>query len=274
MKKKLLLFLALAVTGVMARSQNSEETNFNMNRRATEPFLFSLSTLTPEDLKWSIDYSGSYGERIVGPMGFDGVSQQFGIKGYLGKRFTVYANASIGFPGKSNTTTAQQAELIRNFLGGKKALGLRFGAGLGVRNDFSNVTSLLGRATLSFETLRLKTTGNMLFEKALASNRDAIDIITSLGIHYQLVGELYGGLEAIGEDLEGFWEEEEAEGGAKLLVGPSFNLVPKQNRFSFSLSGGPVFYSTKNQQSNPEAIRELPNQSGLMVRSSEIYNLS
>ena len=36
--------------------------------------------------------------------------------------------------------------------------------------------------------------------------------------------------EVIGEDLEGFWEAEGAEGGARLLVGPSIRLAPGPGR--------------------------------------------
>lgn len=274
MNKKLLTLLIAVLTRTVVYAQNNEGTDFSVAKRTPEPFLFSVYTLTPQDLKWSFDYSGSYGERVSGPFGFEGISQQLGIKGYLGNRITLYANAALGFAGENNVSSAQRAEVIRNFLGGKKAQGFRLGAGLGVGKDFSNTFSMLSRITLGYETTRWKTCGNILFEKAFAGNRDAIDVITSMGVHYRLAGEFYGGMEAVGEDLEGFWDEEEAEGGAKLLIGPSFNLAPKKSRLSFSLSGGPVFYATRNQQSNPDAIRELPSQSGLMVRARVIFNLS
>ncbi len=274
MNKKILTFLAAGIMGTASLAQNPEVTNFSVDKRTPEPFLYSVSSLTPEDLKWSFDYSGSYGERVSGPFGYEGVSQQFAVKGYLGSQFTLYANAAFGFPGDKNVASAQQAEIIRNFLGGKKAMGFRLGAGLGVRRDFSNVKSALGRVTMAYEADRWKAGGNLLFEKAFASNRDAIDVITSLGFHYRMVGNFFGGFEAIGEDLEGFWDEEEAEGGAKLMIGPSLNLAPKKSKFSFSLSGGPVFYATQNEATNPEAIRELPSQAGLTIRARIIYSLS
>lgn len=274
MNKRLTVLFILVVTGLTALAQNQDDNNIFTTKRTPESFLFSVSTLTPSDFKWSFDYSGSYGERVSGPFGFEGISQQLGIKGYLGNRVTLYANVALGFSGDNNVSSAQRTEVIRNFLGGKKAQGFRLGAGLGVGKDFSNTFSILSRITLAYEAPRWKTGGNLLLEKAFAGNRDAIDVITSLGVHYRMVGEFYGGLEAVGEDLEGFWDEEEAEGGAKLLVGPSFSLTPKKSRLSFSLSGGPVFYATRNQQSNPDAIRELPSQSGLMVRARVIFNLS
>ncbi len=275
MKKSILAFLISGIIVIAAEAQNPEENDVFTTTRTSEPFLFSVTTLTPEDLTWSLDYSGSYGERVAGPFGYDGIAQQFGLKGYLGNRFTLYANASFGFPGEDNgANSAQQAEIIRDFIGGKKMHGLRFGLGVGVRRDYSNVKSLLSRVTASFDAPRWKAGGNILFEKAFADNRDDIDVITSLGFHYRLIGKLYGGVEAVGEDLEGFWDEEEAEGGAKLLIGPSLNMAPKNSRLSFSVSGGPVFYATRNQMTNPEAIRDLPSQSGLTVRARVVFNLS
>jgi len=274
MKKIILTITTIGFIGFTAFAQSPEANDAFTTKRAPEPFLFSVSSLTPDDLKWSFDYSGSYGERVASPFGYNGISQQFAVKGYLGKQFTLYANASLGFPLENNISSAQQVEIIRNFLGGKKNMGLRLGAGLGVRRDYSNVKSMLSRVTLSYDAPRWKAGGNVLFEKAFASNRDAIDIITSFGFHYRLVGSLYGGCEAVGEDLEGFWDEEEAEGGAKLLVGPSLNMSPKKSRLSFSLSGGPVIYATQNKLSNPEAIRELPTQSGLLLRARVTFNLS
>ena len=164
--------------------------------------------------------------------------------------------------------------MIRDFIGGKKIGGLRVGLGLGMRRDYSSTNSILSRATIAYDATRWKTGGNILFEKAIAANRDKIDIISSIGFHYRLKGKFYGGLEAVGEDLEGLWDAEEAEGGAKILIGPSLNMTTKNNRLSFALSGGPVFYATSNPITNNQALRELPNQSGLSLRARVIFNLS
>lgn len=274
MNKKIFALLMTGMMGASVMAQIPEENDFYTAKRTPEPFLFSVTTLTPEDLSWSMNYSGSYGERVNGPFGYDGVGQEFALKGYLGKRFTLYANAAFGFGSEDNVSSAQQAEIIRDFIGGKKNVGLRLGVGLGVSRDYSDVKSLLSRVTVSYDAPRWKAGGNLLFEKALASDRDAIDVITSLGFHYLLVGKLYGGIEAVGEDLEGFWEEDEAEGGAKVLVGPSINLMPNHSKFSFSVSGGPVMYATHSEVTNPNAIRELPSRTGLTVRARIIFNLS
>jgi len=260
--------------GASVMAQDFKDTNLFTVKRSPEPFLFSTTTLTPEDLRWSMDYSSSYGERVSGPFGYDGIGQQFAVKGYLGNRFTCYANTSFGFTGGAQVLSAQQAEIIRDLFGGKKNMGLRIGLGIGVQRDYNNVKSALSRVTASFDAPRWKIGGNLLFEKAFAKDRDDIDVISSLGFHYCLLGRLYGGMEAVGEDLEGFWEEDEAEGGAKLLIGPSLNMTTNNSRISFSISGGPVVYASHSPLTNTEAMRELPNQPGLTIRARVVFNLS
>jgi len=265
--------LILAITAASSFGQLPENIELLNLKRAPEPFLFLKSTLTPEDLKWSMDYSTSYGERVSGPFGNEGVGQQVGIKGYLGKQFTLYAHAAFGFTSNNAVTSAQQAEIIHDLVGGRKNQGLRLGIGLGASKDFSNIGSILSRVTLSYDAPRWKAGGNVLFEKAFAANRDKIDIISSFGFHHLLIGRLYGGFETVGEDLEGLWSDE-AEGGAKILIGPSLNMTTNNSKISFSLSGGPVFYASRNQVTNPEAIRELPSQSGLSLRAKVTFNLA
>jgi hypothetical protein len=53
-------------------------------------------------------------------------------------------------------------------------------------------------------------------------------------------------VEVLGEDLEGFWEPEEAEGGARLFVGPSVRLAPPQRRWQVSLAAGPVIRASRS----------------------------
>ena len=274
MTKKLFALLLILTMAAATNGQIPEKGELITFKRAPEPFLFSKTTLTPEDLKWSMDYSTSYGERVSGPFGNEGVGQQVGVKGYLGKQFTLYAHAGFAITSDNKVTSAQQVEIIHDFIGGKKNQGLRLGIGLGAGKDFSNVGSLLGRIAVSYDAPRWKAGGNLLLEKAFASNRDKIDVISSFGFHHVLFGKLYGGFETVGEDLEGFWDQEEAEGGAKLLVGPSLNMTTNNSKISFSLSGGPVFYATQNQITNPDAIRELPSQAGLTLRAKVTFNLA
>ncbi len=260
---KILFFALFFITCFNASAQN-----------AAQPFLFTVNTLTGDKPYWNLQYSGSYGQRTTGQFGYDGLGQQFAVKGYLGNRFTLYATAAIGFANDGGTTSAQQAELLRDFVGGKTGGGFSLGAGLGLSRDWSNVKSAISRVALSFNETNWRATGNLRFEKAFDSNRDQLDFITSVGFQYRLSPALFLGLEAVGQDLEGFWEADEAEGGARIMVGPSLNVAAQNSKFSFSFSGGPVFYATRSNIVPSEAIRELgasPN--GYSLRALVNFNL-
>ncbi|TCC88579.1 hypothetical protein EZ428_18230 [Pedobacter frigiditerrae] len=224
---------------------------------STQPFLFSVNTLTNDASKWNLQFAGSYGRRATGQFGYDGLGQQLGIKGSLGNRFTISGSLALGFANTGKTASAQQLEIIRDIIGGKKSSGFRLGGGLGIGRDWSNVKSASGRIAASFDKMNWRMIGNLRFEKAFDSSRDKLDFITSFGIHRQLAKTWFVGLEAIGQDLEGFWEKDEAEGGAKLMVGPSVNFLPTKSKLSFSLAGGPVFYATRSNVAASAAFREL-----------------
>lgn len=275
--KKLFCIVLSAVFNIAAMAQNQAVLKPGAAAATVpQPFLFSVNTLTAATTGWAMNYSGSYGERTSGPFGYDGVDQQFAVKGYLGNRFTLYANAALGFSHNGAVNTSQQAEVIHDFIGGQKVFGPRFGLGFGVNRDFTNVAAIFSRVTAYFEAASWRIGGNLRFEKAFSSSRDDIDLITSLGFHHRVAGSLYAGIEAIGEDLEGFWDKEEAEGGAKLLLGPSVSMAPANSRFSFSISGGPVFYATHSQAMASEAIRDIGTigtQNGYTVRAMVTFSL-
>ncbi|MCZ4224936.1 hypothetical protein [Pedobacter rhodius] len=241
-----------------------------------QPFLFSVNTLTNEDQRWNIHYSGSYAERVSGPFGYSGLGQQFGLKGYLGNRLTLYATAALGFANGGGTSSAQQAELIRDFIGGKSSSGFRLGAGLGLSRDWSNVGSAISRITASFDQQNWRLLGNLRFEKAFDKKRDKLDFISAVGFQYRIAQDWHLGFEAIGQDLEGFWEKDEAEGGARVMIGPSINLSPNRSKLSFSLSGGPVFYATRSTAIPSEAVREIgsvASGNGYTIRALVNFNL-
>ncbi|HTK21371.1 MAG TPA: hypothetical protein VL442_17755 [Mucilaginibacter sp.] len=232
-----------------------------------QPFLFTVNTLNPAARGWSLNYAGGYGQRTVTPLGYDGVDQNIGVKGYLGAKFTFLASMGIGFGANGDVKSLQQIEALRDFIGGNTSSGFRLGAGLGFRREFNNDKVALSRVTAAYENINWRFGANVRFEKAFDKDRDGIDVISSIGIHRQVSGSFFGGIEAVGQDLEGFWEKDEAEGGARLLVGPSLNFVPASSRFSFTLCGGPIIYATHSVPAyNEYAVRELPTSNGFTMK--------
>ena len=278
MKKSLfaLFTLLLATAAVHAQSVTDTRAVNANGRQAVQPFLFSVNTLTGGSPYWAINASTNYAERTSGQFGYDGAAQQISVKGYLGNRFTFYANADVGFARNGGLNSAQQAEVIRDIVGGKQTYGARFGLGLGANRDFSNVGAVFSRFTASYESQRWRLGGNLRVEKAFSGSRDEIDLVTSLGFQHRLTGPVFAGIEAMGQDLEGFWDTAEAEGGAKLLIGPSINITPENSRLSFSASGGPVFYATHSTVLGSGAVRDIGNiatQNGYTIRAMVSFNL-
>jgi hypothetical protein len=142
--------------------------------------------------------------------------------------------------GDRSARTTQEVELLKDLLAPTRRVGVAMG--LGLRR-----------------------------ERPLEQGRDAVDLLTTLGWRHRF-GPVHLGVEAVGEDLEGFWEGEEAEGGAKLFVGPSIHLAPAGRAWSASLCGGPILYATRSGRSSP-AVRPLEaTANGFTMRFAVAYS--
>ena len=130
-------------------------------------------------------------------------------------------------------------------------------AGGGLLHEPSGVNVLLARIVAGQDTASWRLQGNVLFQKPMSSERDALDLITSAGWAWKLSPGVTLGVEAIGEDLEGFWDSEEAEGGARLLAGPSLHISPVGRRWQLTATGGPMFHPSDTHRSSG-AFRDLP----------------
>jgi hypothetical protein len=119
------------------------------------------------------------------------------------------------------------------------------------------VDVLLGRIVGGRESEAWRLHGNLLFQKPLASDRDAVDLITTVGWARKLTPAVALGVEGVGEDLEGFWDAEEAEGGARVLIGPSLHIAPVGRVWQVTATGGPAFHPSDTGRSS-SALRDLP----------------
>jgi hypothetical protein len=99
-----IVILAMCIS---ARAQSpADNKSFPANESVSvQPFLFSVNTLTGSAPYWALSASSNYAQRTAGQFGYDGADQQLAVKGYLGNRFTLYANADLGFARNGGTTT-------------------------------------------------------------------------------------------------------------------------------------------------------------------------
>jgi len=135
MKYLCILFLLLIVVSAQAQENTP---NAMYNTGDAQPFMFSVNSLTSGMKNWNLAYSGGYGKRVDGPFGYDGLDQQFALRGYLGNKFTIYANMGLGFGNDGKVNSFEQMEVLRDILGGNMINSSRLSLGLGVRREWNN----------------------------------------------------------------------------------------------------------------------------------------
>ena len=145
--------------------------------------------------------------------------------------------------------------------------------GGGVLHEGGGTNVLQARLVGGQERERWRLLGNLLLQKPLSGERDAVDLITTFGWARKFARGVSLGVEAVGEDLEGFWDPLEAEGGARILVGPSLHFAPPGRRWRLTVAGGPSFHPSDTGRSS-DALRDLPptrRQVGYAVKAGMTY---
>ena len=217
------------------------------------PFMFSIATATDTRPAVRFDYDVGVGERTFQSDVANQPEQRLGLQASVG-RLTMLARVGIAEVG-SAYQSSQSGELLYSVTRPTSRVALA--AGGGMLHEPGGVNVMLARMTAGHNATAWRMDGNLLFQKPLSSERDSIDLITSVGWARKLSHGVSLGAEMIGEDLEGFWEAEETEGGARLLVGPSLHVAPASGRWQLIATGGPLFHPTDTGLASG-AFRDLP----------------
>jgi hypothetical protein len=141
--------------------------------------------------------------------------------------------------------TFQQFEVIRPLFSARATV---VAGGGGFRLEWDGTSVLIGRVMAGSHVGPGRLQGSFVLERAVssASRHDAADIVTTIGWSRRVGNRVSLGVEGIGQDLEGFWDPAEADGGAKLLVGPSLRAQSTSGRWTASLTAGPVIHTVSN----------------------------
>jgi hypothetical protein len=236
------------------------------------PFIFSITT-SPETSQQQLLVSYDIG---VGEPSFQGndtarrPEQRFAAQASLG-RWTLVGHVGLSSVGSSSQSWQQGEVLFSVFQQQRSGVNLAMGGG--VLHEAGGVNVLVGRvaAGRDFDAWRLH--GNLTLQAPMSGERDAVDVMTTIGWSRRLTASVSLGVEAVGQDFEGFWEPAEAEGGARLLVGPSLHIAPRGKRWQFTVAGGPIFRPTDSARSS-DALRDLPattNRVSYAVRTAFAY---
>ena len=217
------------------------------------PFLFSVTTPSQEKPAARFDYDVGVGEHAFQSDTANQPEQRLGVQASYG-RLTFLGRLGVATDG-SSYQSSQSGEVLYSLL--RPGGPLSVASGGGVLHEPDGVNVLLARVVAGRITDAWRLDGNLLFQKALAPGRDAVDLITSVGWARKLPRGVSLGVEAIGEDLEGFWSADEAEGGARLLAGPSLVVSPSGQRWQLMATGGPLFHPADTGRLSG-AFRDLP----------------
>lgn len=103
---------------------------------------------------------------------------------------------------------------------GDRTLGLQLGGGYAY--DFRGANLLRARIAGLARVGRFDLVASGLFEIPIdAEGRDEVDVMIGLAASTALSPRVRAGLEVLAEDIEGLWDSEEAEGGARILAAPT-----------------------------------------------------
>jgi len=234
-------------------------------------FLFTMSQPGKGEMSF-IHYDAAFARQTFEPFGFDGLEQNLGVQENFGQTFTLSAYMGMALDGGASGST-EQAEFLGRILG-SSGFGMDLSAGLGLRHEYSGSNVLLGRIIVGRDFTEWQTYANLVFEHAFAAGRDPVDLTTTLGFSRCLTDGVRLGVEAVGQDLEGFWESEESEGGAVVFVGPSASFVLSGSPWNLVVGGGAIIRASYSQESS-SALRSFPEpqHNGFIVRSVLSYGL-
>lgn len=234
----------------------------------TQPLHFTVAPPT-NDLPWFFHYDVGYADRATEALANDGVEQAVGVDGPLPFGFRARGRLAVGFQDQADTHVAWDAELLRTLIGdASDSNAFHLALGAGTRREWEGTYVAVGRVSAGKALGALNFFGNLCLERPFASDRDELDLITTLASTWQVTKRTSVGLEVVGEDWEGLWESEEAEGGAKIVAGPTIGVQPWE-RLVLSLIAGPIFHVTTTDP--PDASRASDGDVGVIVRLSIGY---
>jgi hypothetical protein len=209
--------------------------------------LFSINTVDAPRGSYAATLEGALSHQGFEPASAGRYEQTLSAQAGLPGRFVIAGRAGVA-QGQPNARGAGALELLREVGPSGRPLSMFVGIGGGV--DFSHTQLATVRMGIAHKGAENRLQGNVLFEKPLASDRDAVDVVGTVGWLRRVSSVAELGIEAVGQDLEGFWEADEAEGGARLLVGPTLALAPSGAGWRFIVGGGLVVRATTSDRTS------------------------
>ncbi len=217
----------------------------SVSASAQSPFLFATQPPTT-DARVTTSADAGYNARAFEPVAGERLEPRATLVAVLSPLFSLQSQLAVASTLDHQARLSGQVELMATPV---RHGGFALASAFGVRHEYSGADVALARVVAARTTNGSALAADVLFEHAFARGRDAVDIVTTVGATRALTQRLSVGVEAVGSDLEGLVDPEEAEGGATLLIGPTVG-VGVSDRWRMLLGGGPVVRATTNKPLN------------------------
>lgn len=224
---------------------------------------FFVPAATPDRLSMSLE--AATGSRDAGSMGRDGEEGLANLHYSPAEDWALEAGA-----GYAHNDVRDRNEQRYTVEARYQGLPGGFGLGGGYRYDYDQVSIPFARLMWRSDSPAYPLGISALLEFPRASDRDATDVLLSAAQGLPCGDRLRCAIELAGEDLEGFWEPEEAEGGAKIVLGPTVSWHWAQDR-QFNLFAGWIHAATANVPTRPGYPDYRSNRNGAMLRLALLF---
>jgi hypothetical protein len=235
--------------------------------RAQSPFLFAAQPPSVA-ARLTTSADAGYNARAFEPIAGERLEPRATVVAMLSPLFSVRGELAGASTLDHRARLSDQVELMVTPV---RTGAIALGSALGFRHDYSGADVALARFVAARATTGSALAADVLIEHPFAVGRDAVDVITTVGVSHALTRRLWLGVEAVASDLEGLWDSEEAEGGATLLIGPTL-AVAASDRWRLVVGGGPVVRATKDKPINGlgsgPSLGTPTGQSGYVLRLS------
>jgi hypothetical protein len=228
------------------------------------PFAFASSPAAWERDGALVFVEPAWADAAPEAMARDGFASRMGFEARVARRVLLVGDVGFAQSEEDDSPVDFRAEALFDLRPGAGP-GFHLAAGTGYRREATGASVLLGRLVGERVLASSRLLGDLRLEKAFETERDELDAIVTLAAARRLGKGFSLGAEVVGEDLEALWESNEAEGGARVLMGPSLHWVRPDHRLLATLAGGPVFRYRASTRESP-APRNLGN--GYAVRAS------
>ena len=220
-------------------------------RRAERPWLYADDATTPG--QWQalvgtrLTYSGAdrgvtrpFASNVSAPGGLAEINGEVGVLPTL----SVAATGVIGF---GDTLSSGMTAGLRFAPLANAKIPFRLVLGGGYLLERSAGNGLFLRVAATYDAGAFRFGGTFHAEHVFLQGRDALDAVMILAANVKLGRIVRLGIEYVAQDLEGYADRQEAEGGVRHFLGPtsSFELLEKRLFVAFGPAVGLSYGSPK-----------------------------